>query len=88
MTEIPPILVSVSALFASIIFFIFNNNKFDIRIMSIPFFLQFIIYGIFCFDFGMSLYDKQFIARSNTILIALALSIVLIASGRKDKNGK
>jgi hypothetical protein len=56
--------------------------------MSIPFFLQFIIYGIFCFDFGMSLYDKQFMARSNTILIALALSIVLIASGRKDKNGK
>jgi len=88
MTEIPPIIVALSALFASIVFFIFHNNRFDIRIMSIPFFIQFIIFVIFCFDVGLSLLDKQFIARSNTILIALALSIVLILSGRKNKNGE
>jgi uncharacterized membrane protein len=85
MFDIPYLLVAVIALTLTIILFTHNENiKVPIKVFAITSFFQFIIYVYFAF-FETTIEQKQFMARSNVITNAIALSIILLLARWKYK---
>jgi hypothetical protein len=87
MAEIPTWLIALADLVAIVTIITHDEERrISIRVFALSFLMQFLIYVSFSlFDFTTEM--RQFIARTNNVAMAVAISLILIAARTGKKNG-